>query len=170
MYFVIRRCEVARLSKRVTLLLVILTACTSETTLMDSTKLNAFATRYTAAWCSQNAASVASFFADRGSLKVNDGSPSVGRAAITSLAQGFMTAFPDLVVRMDRLTVNGGYATYHWTLTGTNTGPGSTGKPVRISGFEEWRFGSDGLIAQSMGHFDEADYQRQLKADAVDPR
>jgi len=137
---------------------------------MDSTKLNAFASRYTAAWCSQNAASVASFFADQGSLRVNDGSPSVGRAAITSIAQGFMSAFPDLVVRMDSLVVNGGYATYHWTLTGKNTGPGGTGKPVRISGFEEWRFGSDGLIAESKGHFDEADYQRQLKAGAVDPR
>jgi hypothetical protein len=137
---------------------------------MDSTKLNAFASRYTAAWCSQNAASVASFFADQGSLKVNDGSPSVGRAAITSVAQGFMSAFPDLVVRMDSLSVNGGYATYHWTLTGTNTGPGGTGKSVRISGFEEWRFGSDGLIAESKGHFYEADYQRQLNAGAADAR
>ena len=71
---------------------------------------------------------------------------------------------------MDSLSVNGGYATYHWTLTGTNTGPGGTGKSVRISGFEEWRFGSDGLIAESKGHFYEADYQRQLNAGAADAR
>jgi hypothetical protein len=44
---------------------------------MDSTRLNEIATRYTAAWCSQNAASVAAFFADRGSLQVNDGNPAV---------------------------------------------------------------------------------------------
>jgi len=76
-----------------------------------------------------------------------------------------MTAFPDLVVKMDRLAVNGTKTEYHWTLTGTNTGPGGTGKFVRISGFEEWRFGPDGLIAESIGHFDAADYQRQLNAD-----
>ena len=51
---------------------------------------------------------------------------------------------------------------YHWTLTGTNTGPGGTGKFVKISGFEEWRFGPDGLITESLGHFDAADYERQL--------
>jgi predicted ester cyclase len=73
-----------------------------------------------------------------------------------------MTEFPDLTVRMDRLVVDGGHIAYHWTLTGANTGPGGTGKPVRISGYEEWRFGSDGLIAESKGHFDAADYQRQL--------
>jgi hypothetical protein len=144
--------------------LVVMTACTSERTFMDSTKLNEFGARYTAAWCSQNAASVASFFADQGSLKINDGAPATGRAAITSSVQGFMTAFPNLVVKMDSLTVKGREITYHWTLTGTNTGPGGTGKFVRISGFEEWRFGPDGLIAESRGHFDAAEYQRQLNA------
>jgi predicted ester cyclase len=77
-----------------------------------------------------------------------------------------MTAFPDLVIRMDRLTVNGSQVRYYWTLTGTNTGPGGAGKFVRVSGFEEWRFGPDGLIAESKGHFDAADYQRQLNAGA----
>jgi hypothetical protein len=33
---------------------------------------------------------------------------------------------------------------------------------VRISGYEEWTFGEDGLIATSQGHFDEAEYNRQL--------
>ena len=131
---------------------------------MDSKQLNDFAARYTAAWCSQNAASVASFFADQGSLKINDHDPAVGRPAITAAAQGFMTAFPDLLVRMDRLAVNGTRVNYHWTLTGTNSGPGGTGRSVRISGFEDWRFDSDGLIAESKGHFDAADYQRQLTA------
>lgn len=130
---------------------------------MDSATLNEFATRYTAAWCSQNAANVASFFAEGGALKINEGSPSIGRAAIAVAAQEFMTTFPDMVVRMDRLKVDGGRVTYHWTLTGTNTGPGGTGKAVRINGYEEWRIGADGLIAESRGHFDEAEYQRQLK-------
>jgi predicted ester cyclase len=75
-----------------------------------------------------------------------------------------MTAFPDLTVMLDQLSVNGPNITYHWTLTGTNTGPGGTGRRVRISGAEEWRMGADGLIAESKGHFDAADYQRQLEA------
>ena len=129
---------------------------------MEPSKLNEFATRYTTAWCSQNAASVAAFFSPTGSLKINDGNPSVGRTAITAAAQGFVTEFPDLIVRMDRLVVDAGHISYHWTLTGTNTSAGGTGKPVRISGYEEWRFGSDGLIAESKGHFDASDYQRQL--------
>ena len=46
---------------------------------------------------------------------------------------------------------------------GTNTGPGGTGKNVRISGFEEWAIGEDGLIAASRGHYDQAEYEHQLE-------
>ena len=130
---------------------------------MDTARLRDFATRYTAAWNSQNAASVASFYAETGSLTINDGVPSVGRAAITAAAQGFMTAFPDMVVTMDSVSLASSQALYHWTLTGTNTGPGGTGKTVRISGYEEWTFGGDGLIAALKGHYDEAEYRRQLE-------
>jgi len=73
-----------------------------------------------------------------------------------------MTAFPDMVVAMDGVSLDGRRAVYRWTLTGTNTGPGGTGKAVRISGYEEWTFGAEGLIAESKGHFDETDYTRQL--------
>jgi hypothetical protein len=34
---------------------------------------------------------------------------------------------------------------------------------VRFSGFEEWKIGEDGLIAESQGQFDNAEYQRQLE-------
>lgn len=131
---------------------------------MNADQLREFATRYTAAWCSQQAASVAAFYAEDSSLKINDGAPSVGRAAITAAAQDFMTAFPDMVVTMDGVSLDGNQAVYRWTLTGTNTGTGGTGKAVRISGYEEWTIGEDGLIAASKGRFDEAEYQRQLKA------
>jgi uncharacterized protein (TIGR02246 family) len=129
-----------------------------------NTTLRDFAARYTAAWCSQNAASVASFFAESGSLTINEGQPSVGRPAITAAAQEFMTAFPDMIVAMDDVIVVGGGAVFRWTLTGTNTGAGGTGHAVRISGYEEWTIDADGLIQKSLGHFDEAEYQRQLTA------
>ena len=124
--------------------------------------LQDFAARYTAAWCSQDPASVASFFAPRGSLTINDGEPSVGREAVTEAARGFMVAFPDMVVAMDSLHAEGDAIEYHWTLTGTNTGPGGTGNAVRISGYEAWTL-DDGLIAESQGHFDEAEYRHQLE-------
>jgi predicted ester cyclase len=94
--------------------------------------------------------------------------PAVGRDAIAGVAQGFMAAFPDLRVVMDDIVVDGDQTVYRWTLVGTNTGPGGTGKRVYISGFEEWRIGADGLIADSRGHFDSAEYQRQ-HPEAVSP-
>jgi len=124
--------------------------------LPDSTDLRTLAERYTAAWCSQNPESVAAFYSDQGSLRVNDSAPAVGRDAIGEVAQSFMTAFPDLRVIMDDLRLEAGEPEYHWTLVGTNSGPGGTGHRVRISGFERWRIGSDGLIASSHGHFDAA--------------
>ena len=121
-----------------------------------------FAIRYAAAWCSQDPASVAAFFAENGSLKINDGAPSIGRAAITEAAQSFMTSFPDMAVEMNELEYAGQQYRFRWTLTGTNTGPDGSGRNVRISGYEEWTLGPDGLIATSLGHFDSADYDRQI--------
>lgn len=128
----------------------------------DPDKLRFFAELYTAAWCSQDAESVAAFYSPDGSLTVNEGTPALGRAAITQTAQSFMTAFPDLQVVMDELLVREDHAEYHWTLTGTNTGPSGKGKSVRITGFEVWKFGPDRLIFSSQGHFDADDYNRQL--------
>ena len=145
------------------ILLVLLNGCTAGEAPMNTNELNDFATRYTAAWCSQNAASVASFFAEDGSLKINNGDPSIGRDAITTAAQGFMTAFPDMVVEMNELTSEGDHVIYHWTLIGTNTGPDGAGNAVRISGFEQWTIGADNLIAESKGNFDEVEYERQIK-------
>src|SRR6266576_7282418 len=130
---------------------------------MSDEKLKEFANRYAKAWCSQNPESVAAFFAERGSISINNGSPAVGRAAIAREAQAFMTAFPDMVVTKDKVMHDEEGTKFHWTLTGTNTGPGGTGKCVRISGYELWKVDNDGLIGDSLGHFDSAEYERQLK-------
>ena len=132
-------------------------------------KVHDFATDYTAAWCSQQPIRVAEHFAENGSLKINDGAASVGRDAIKNAAQGFMTAFPDMVVKMDSLEVLGTHAVYHWTLTGTNNGPNGTGKSVRIHGYEEWTLAPNGLIQTSLGHYDQAEYDRQLQHGAPSP-
>ena len=130
---------------------------------MNDSRLVEFATRYTAAWCSHDASSVAQFYSESGSLAINGSAPAVGRPAVEAAAQSFMTAFPDLVVRFDRLEQKGNRVLYHWTLIGTNTGPGGTGNEVRISGYEDWKIGADGLIADSKGHYDAQDWDRQVK-------
>jgi uncharacterized protein (TIGR02246 family) len=134
----------------------------------DPEELHDFARHYTAAWCSQDPASVAEHYAPGGSLTINGGTPSVGRQAITEAARSFMTAFPDMQVLMDDLVVRDDVVEYHWTLVGTNTGTGGTGNRVRISGFEEWTIGDDGLVAGSQGHYDQAEYDRQLEHGVAD--
>src|SRR5438128_6167230 len=130
---------------------------------MSNPELEKFAERYAKAWCSQNPDSVAAFFAERGSISINNGPPAVGRAAIAKEAQAFMTTFPDMVVTMDKVAHDEEGTKFHWTLTGTNTGLGGTGRRVRISGYELWKIDKDGLIAESKGHFDNAEYERQLE-------
>ena len=120
------------------------------------------ATQYAAAWSSQNPDSLASFYSESGALIVNRGTPSVGHAAIRSTAASFMAAFPDMLVRMDSVVDKGEHVVFHWTWTGTNTGPGGTGRSVRISGYEDWTLDPTGLILQSDGHYDDAEYQRQV--------
>jgi len=132
--------------------------------------LRKLAERYTAAWCSGEAARVADYYSFDGSLSVNGAPPAVGHHAVTALAQGFMSAFPDMTLRMDGLLIQEDRAVYRWTLEGTNTGPGGTGHAVSISGFEVWRIGDDGLIAESRGYFDSEAYQRQIEHGLAEER
>ena len=127
---------------------------------MTSDELNDFAARYAKAWCSHEPERVATFFAANGSLKVNNDAPAVGRAAIAAIARGFMRDFPDMTVTFDKLEPRADRTAFHWTLTGTNAG---TGNHVRISGYELWKIDDAGLIAESSGHFDAEEYERQLK-------
>ena len=78
------------------------------------------------------------------------------------MARGFIATFPDMVLYMDYFHSSGRYAVYHWTLEGHNTGADGTGRFVRIPGWEYWRYSDDGLVAASLGHYDSADYERQL--------
>lgn len=133
----------------------------------EGSQLEEFGRRYTEAWCSQEPTRVAAHYAAAGSLTINEGPPSVGREAITEAARSFMVAFPDLQVLMDDVQTQDNQSVYRWTLVGTNTGPGGTGQSVRIRGFEEWTFDDDGLIALSLGHFDQAEYDRQLEHGAA---
>ena len=129
---------------------------------MDHARLTDMATRYAAAWSSQDPERLASFYAANGRLVVNGGSPDIGRTAIAAAAREFMHAFPDMVVEMQSVEGDGQRAVFHWRWTGTNAGPGGTGRAVDMRGFEEWTLDADGQIVESQGHFDEAEYARQV--------
>ena len=124
-----------------------------------TTELTKFARRYAEAWCSQGPEKVAAFYAKSGSISVNGG-PSL---PIAEVAREFMRDFPDMVVMFDRLKNTTAGTEFHWTFTGTNTGLGGTRNPVRISGYELWKIDKDGLISESKGHFDAAEYERRLR-------
>lgn len=143
----------------------LLIACSSNEKPAAADDRTGFATRYAAAWSGNDPVSFGAFYEDDGSLNVN-GAASIGRAAIVETARSYMTAFPDMVVRLDSLREEAGATVFHWTWTGTNTGPGGTGKAVNVSGYERWTFGPNGLILTSDGHFDNADYQRQLNGES----
>ena len=131
---------------------------------MNDSELAKFANRYAQAWSSQDSDLLASFYSEDGFLKVNSGDPSVGRNDISKTAKSFMEAFPDMVVKMDSISREAERVIFRWTWTGTNTGPGGNGKSVNISGFESWKIGEDKLILESLGNYDEAEYERQMNS------
>ena len=146
------------------LLSCFLLACQPQEKPLDTIELTEFATRYAAAWSGQDPVAFAAFYAEDASFRINDGEPSIGRAAIEQTARDFMTAFPDMVVRLVEVRRAGDVVEFHWHWTGTNSGPGGTGNAVDLVGFEEWTLGDDGLLLTSQGHMDDVEYQRQLTA------
>ena len=126
---------------------------------LDETQARDFARSYTDAWCNHDPAGVAQHYTSGGTIAINGGTP----IEITEVARSFMSNFPDIELFMDDVVVKDDAIEFHWTFVGTNTGPGGTGKRVRISGFEEWTFGDDGLVAEALGHFDQAEYERQVE-------
>ena len=130
---------------------------------VDRERILKFAQGYAAAWCSHDAARVAACYAPEAALTINGGTPSRGRAAVTAAVQAFMSGYPDLIVTLEGLEQRGERTLFHWGFSGTNSGPGGTQRAVRIRGYEAWRLDADGLIADSLGHYDAADWQRQLE-------
>jgi len=126
---------------------------------LDQARVRDFARSYTNAWCSHDPARVAAHYVPGGTIAINGGEAT----EVTEVARSFISAFPDIEVFMDDLVFKDETVEYHWTFTGTNTGPSGTGNSVRISGFEGWRFGDDGLVVESQGQYDQDDYDRQLE-------
>jgi nuclear transport factor 2 (NTF2) superfamily protein len=123
----------------------------------DRKQIVDLARTYSEAWCSRDPARVAAHYVPGGMIAINGGDA----AGIAEVAEAFIAAFPDIQVFMDDLILReDGVVEYRWTFTGTSA---ETGKDVRVPGFEEWTIAPDGLIAESRGHYDQAEYDRQLE-------
>jgi SnoaL-like domain len=131
----------------------------------DQARVRDFVRSYTEAWCSHDPARVAAHYVPGGTIAINGGEPT----EVTDVARSFISAFPDIEVFMDDVVFKDDTVEFHWTFTGTNTGPGGTWKRVRISGFEEWVLGDDGLVVESQGHYDQDEYDRQLEHGSPEP-
>ncbi|GGD53500.1 ester cyclase [Muriicola marianensis] len=145
----------------VCILLIAIMGCNT-----DKSKYNQmvkFGQEYTEAWNSKVPENMAAFYAEDGSLTVNNGTPAIGRKELTETARSYMEAFPDLELTMDSLTQVDGKYRYYWTFKGTYNGPGGNGNRVDFSGFEEWTMNEEGLVQESIGTYDAEEYQRQLE-------
>jgi CubicO group peptidase (beta-lactamase class C family) len=130
--------------------ILLLAACEAPEDQADSVSLDEFATRYAAAWSNGDPVAFASFYTENATFRINNGEPSVGREAMR--------------IRLIEVREAGDHVEFHWHWTGTNTGPGGTGNPVDLKGHEQWTLSDEGLILESLGHMDDAEYQRQLQA------
>jgi predicted ester cyclase len=122
----------------------------------DPKQIEQLARTYTEAWCRRDPARVAGHYVQGGMITTNGGDA----AQIAEVAEAFIAAFPDMEVFMDDLVLReDGIIEYRWTFTGTSA---ETGKSVRVPGVE-WTIAPDGLIAESRGHYDQAEYDRQVQ-------
>ena len=125
---------------------------------IDLERARSVAAAYIAAWNSGSADSVASFYAQDGSIIINRGEPWAGRKRVAEMAAGFFADVPELKLTCDEVRCAGDHVAYFWTFTGTHV---RTKNPLRIVGWEEWDLNADLLVA-SRGWFDAVDYERQV--------
>lgn len=137
-----------------------MTGCKSDKSEYD--KMVEFGQKYTDAWNSNVPEKMASFYAEHGTLTVNNGTPAVGRKQLAETAKSYMDAVPDLELTMDSITTENGTYKYYRTFKGTNSGPNGTGNKVDFSGFEEWSMNDQGFIQKSIGTYDAEQYEKQL--------
>lgn len=130
--------------------------------LMTDEQATAFGQDYAATWSSGDPAEVVAMFTLDGTIIINGGPPAAGPQGIEGVAKSYMTAFPDLRVDCERMERDGPRWKWFWRMRGTFSGPGGTGKRVDIRGWEVLSLSSDGRIIYADGHYNQAEYERQL--------
>lgn len=78
----------------------------------------------------------------------------------------FFTAFPDLKLTLDTLTIDNNRVFLEWTSKGTNTGVygevAPTGKKIKMNGFSHLYFTDEGVLSREDVYYNELDFLQQL--------
>ena len=120
-------------------------------------ELDEFAQRYAKAWCSPESGKRSGFFAENGSSDIERRTADSGAGKRAQDSCNISGHDRDLRQTRAARRPNG------ISLDINRQSDAGTGNHVRISGYELWKIDNDGLIAESKGHFDAAEYERQLK-------
>jgi steroid delta-isomerase-like uncharacterized protein len=95
------------------------------------------------------------------------GEPEPGPEGQKRIAAAFRAAFPDLSWQIDFILAEGELVAGRWTATGTHLGTwagiGPTGRAMRFSGINVFRF-SDGRVVEIWNHRDDLGLMQQLGA------
>ncbi|WP_299428509.1 ester cyclase [uncultured Meiothermus sp.] len=90
------------------------------------------------------------------------------REGVKRFVGAFLTAYPDAHLQIEQLIAEGDQGAMHWTFTGTHKGElmgiPATGKSVRISGMERWRFDGQSRLVEGWAVFDQLGMMQQLGA------
>ena len=128
----------------------------------EQKNLENLATKYTEAWNSRIPENVANCHLPSSRITINRGEPSVGHEELTSMAAGFHSDVPDLVLQNDGIRAAGNHVVFLWTFTGHHS---ETGNSLNVSGWEEWELDGDMKITSSLGWFDGDSYERQVNGE-----
>jgi steroid delta-isomerase-like uncharacterized protein len=100
----------------------------------------------------------------RHDLRAGDAAP--GPQGQKDIAAAFRRAFPDLDFAVEFTFGDGEYVAGRWTATGTHTGDWAdvppTGRGMRFSGVNLFRFGDDGKVVELWNHRDDLGLLQQL--------
>ena len=94
--------------------------------------------------------------------------PAAGPEGQAKIAGAFRAAFPDLEWHVDLVLGDGDLVAARWTAAGTHSGAwgdvAATGKKVRFSGVNIFRFGGTGKVVEIWNHRDDLGLMEQLGA------
>ena len=123
----------------------------------DRKQIEQLARTYTEAWCSRDPAQVAGHYVPGGTIAINGGDAT----GIADVAEAFIAAFPDIRGLHGRPRPPGGR--HRRVPLDIHRDERRDRQECARPGFEEWTIAPDGLIAESRGHYDQAEYDRQLQ-------
>jgi uncharacterized protein (TIGR02246 family) len=115
------------------------------------------------AWNNFTPDKVAESYANDACFVINRGEPMNGRAEIAEMVSGFMSEFPDMVLKCDTVMIADGHMVYAWTFEGHHI---ETKNFISIKGWEEWDLDENMQVKYSLGWFDAQNYAQQIAGEA----